>query len=99
MAYYEKFTTRPRIRDAHINRLVTICAIHLYVNTGGVRLSDRFVLSDNLSVPYILGTEFIDQNIKAILPRLRKIFWQEHVRCTEELPRPAPILACLNDSA
>jgi len=30
---------------------------------------------------------------------LRKIVWQEHLRCTEELPRPTPILACLNDSA
>jgi len=33
------------------------------------------------------------------LPRLRKIVWQDHVRCTEELPRPTLILACLNDSA
>jgi len=89
----------PRIRDANNNRLVTKYAIHLYVDTGGVRLFDRFLVSDNLSVPCILGTEVIEQNSEAILPRLRKIVWQEHVRCTEELFRPTPILACLNDSA
>jgi len=99
MAYDEKLTTLPRIRDANNNRLVTKYAIHLYVDTPGVRLLDRFLVSDNLSVPCILGTEFIEQNIEAILPRLSEIVWQEHVRCTEELPRPTPILACLNESA
>ena len=99
MAYAEKLTTLPRIRDANNNRLVTKYAIHLYVDTGGVRLFDRFLVSDNLSVPCILGTEFIEQNIEGIFPRLRKIVWQEHVRCTEELHRPTPILACLNVSA
>jgi len=99
MAYTEELTTLPRIRDANDNRLVTKYAIHLYVDNGSVRLFDRFLVSDNLSIPCILGTEFIEQNIEAILPRLRKIVWQEHVRCKEELPRPTPILACLNDGA
>jgi len=99
MGYAEELTTLPRIRDANNNRLVTKYAIHLYADTGEVRLFDRFLVSDNLSVPCILGTEFIEQNIEAILPRLRKIVWQEHVRCTEQLPWPTPILACLNDSA
>jgi len=75
MAYVEKLTTFPRIRDANNNRLMTKYAIHLYVDTEGVRLFDRFLVSDNLSVPCILGTEFIEQNIEAILPRLRKIVW------------------------
>jgi len=99
MAYAEELTTLPRIRDANNNRLVTKYAIHLYVDTGGVRPFDRFLVSDNLSVPCILGIEVIEQNIEGILPRLRKIVWQEHVRWKEELPRPTPILACLNDSA
>jgi len=99
MAYAEKLTTLPRIRDANSNRLVTKYVTHLYVDTGGVRLFAQVLVSDNLSVPCILGTEFIEQKIEAILPCLRKIIWQEHVRCTEELPRPTPILACLNDSA
>jgi len=98
-AYAEELTTLPRIRDANNNRFVTRYAIHLYVDTRRVRLFDRFLVSDNLSVPCILGTEFIEQNIETILPRLRKIVWQEHVRCTEELPRPTPILACLIHSA
>ena len=99
MACAEKLTTLPRIQDANNNRLVTKYAIHLYVDTGGVRHFDRFLVSDNWSVPCILGTEFIEQNIEEILPCLREIVWQEHVRCTEELPRPSTILACLNDSA
>jgi len=76
MAYAEELTTLPRIRDANNNRLVTKYATHLYVDTGGVRLFDRFLFSDKLSVPFILGTEFIEQNIEAILPRLRKTVWQ-----------------------
>jgi len=98
MAYAENLTTLPRIRDTNNNRRVTKYAVHLYVDTGGVRRFDRFLISDNWSVPCILGTEFIEQNIEAIFPRLRKIVWKEHVHCTEELPRPTPILACLNDS-
>jgi len=99
MAYAEKLTTIPRIRDAKNKRLVTKNATHLYVDTGGVRFFDCFLVPDNLSVPCILGIEFIEQNIEAILPRLLQIVWQEHVRCTEKLPRPTPILACLNGSA
>ena len=98
MAYAEKLTTLPRIRDANNNRLVTEYAIHMYADTGGVRIFDRFLVADNFSVPSILGMEFIEQNIEAILLRLRKIVWQEHVRCTAKLPRTTPILACLNDS-
>jgi len=75
MAYAEKLTTLARIRDANNNRLVMYYAIHLYVDTGGVRLFDRFLVSDNLSVPCIFGTEVIEQNIEAISPRLRKIVW------------------------
>jgi len=98
MAYAERLTTLPRIRDANNNRLVTKYAIHLYADTGGVSLCDGFLVSDHLSVPCILGTEFIEQSIEAILPRLRKIVWQEHVRCTEELPRPTPNLLCLRQA-
>jgi len=99
MAYADELTTPLPIRDANNHRLVKKYAKHLYVDTGGVRLFDRFLIFENLWVPCILGTEFIGQNIEAILPRLQKIVWQEHGRCTEELPRPTPILSCLNDGA
>jgi len=99
MANAEKLTTLPSIRDANNNRLVTKHAIYLYDDTKDVRLFNRFPVFDNWSGPCILGIEFIDQNIVAILPRLRKIVWQEHVRCTEKLPRPTPTLGCLYDSA
>ena len=94
MAYAEELTTLPRIRDANNNRLVTKYAIHLYVDTGGVRLFDRFLVADNLSVPCILGTEFIEQNIQAIFSRLRKNVYQEDVPCTADFPRPTSFLAC-----
>jgi len=61
MAYAEDLTTLPRIRDANKNRFVTKYAIHLYVDTEGVRLLDRFLVPDNFSVPCMLGTEFIEQ--------------------------------------
>jgi len=64
-----------------------------------MRLFDCGLVSDNSSVPRIVCTEFIEQNMKAILPRVRKIVWQEHVRCTAELPRATAILAFLNDRA
>jgi len=99
MAYAKELTTLPRIRDANNNRFVAKHAIHVCVDTGGVRLFDKFLVSDNSSVPCILGTEFIEPDIAAILPRSRKIVWLEHVRCTAKLSRPTPILACLNDSA
>jgi len=75
MAYAERLTTLPRIRDAKNNRLVTKYAIHVYVDTGGVSPFDRFFVPDNLSVPCILGTELIEKIIEAILPSLRKIVW------------------------
>jgi len=71
----------------------------MYVDTEGVRILYRFLVADNLSVPCIRGEEFIEQNTGAILPRLCKLFRQDHVRCTAKLPWPTPILACLNDSA
>ena len=69
------------------------------VDSEGVRILYRFHVADNLSVPCILGVEFIEQNTEAILPRLCKIFRQDHVRCTAELRWPTPILACLKDRA
>jgi len=71
MADAEKLTTLSRIRDSENNRLVTKYAIHLYVDTGGGSLFDRFLVSENESVPCFRCMEFIEQNIKAILPRLR----------------------------
>jgi len=99
MADAMKLTTLPRIPDANNNPLVTEYAIHMYVDTGGVRIFDRSFVSDNLSVPCVLGTQCIEHNLKAIWARLRKIIWQEHLRCTAELRRPTPIFSFLNVSA
>jgi len=70
----------------------------MYVDTGGVHFFDRFLVAYILSVPCMLRTEIIEPNIEAILTRLRKIIWQEHLRFTADLPRPTPMLICLNDN-
>jgi len=41
----------------------------MYADTGRVLIFDRIVVADILSVPCILGTKFIEQDIEAILPR------------------------------
>jgi len=46
MACAENLTTLPRIRDANNNRRVTEYASHMYVDTGGVRIFDRCLVSD-----------------------------------------------------
>ena len=55
----QPLTTLPRIRDANNNRLVTQYAMHVYVDTGGVRLFDCFLASDNLSVSCICFRQLV----------------------------------------
>jgi len=98
MAHVETLTTPPRIRGANNNCLATEYGIHLNVNTEEVGIFNCFLVSDNWSFWCTLCTKFIEQNIEAILPRLCKIVRLKHVRCTVELPRPTPIVACLIDS-
>jgi len=51
----------------------------MYKDVGCAKVFDRFFVAERLSVPCILGTEFMDNHVEAICTRLKKIVWQEHV--------------------
>jgi len=95
-SYAEKLDRMPRIKDANNNRLVVQYAIFLYVDVGCVKVCDGFFVADNLSVPCILGTAFIERHLEAILTRLKTVVWQDN--CGGESTRDqrrTPILATL----
>jgi len=85
----------PRIKDANNNRLIEIYAINLYIDVECAKVFDRFSVAEHLSVPCILGTEFMDSHVEAIFTRLKKVVWQDHVGdVTRNLTR-TPIFAAL----
>jgi len=42
------------------------------IKVGYAKVFDRFLVAQHLSVPCILGTEFMDNHVKAIFTRLKK---------------------------
>jgi len=94
-SYAEKLERTPRIKYENNNRLVADCAIHLYIDVGCAEVFDRFFVAEHLSVPSILGTEFMDNHVEAIFTRLKKVVWQDHVGEVTRNPRRMPILATL----
>jgi len=65
-SYAEKLERTPRIKDASNNRLIANYAIHIYIDVGCAKDFDRFFVAEHLSVPCILGTEFMDNQVEAI---------------------------------
>jgi len=94
-SYSEKLESTPRIKDANNNRLIANYAIHLYIDVGCAKVFDRFFVAEHLSVPCILGTEFMDNHVEAIFTRLKKVVWQDHVGDVTRNLRLTPILATL----
>jgi len=94
-SYAEKLERTPRIRDANNNRLIANYAIHLYMDVGCAKVFDRFFVAKHLSVPCILGTEFMDNHVEAIFKRVKKVVWQDNVGDVTRNLRRAPILATL----
>jgi len=94
-SYAEKLERTPRIKDANKNRLIADYAIHLYIDVGCTKVFDRFFVAEHLSVPCILGTEFMDNYVEAIFTRLKKFVWQDHVGDVTRNLRRMPILATL----
>ena len=74
-SYSEKLDCTPRIKDANSNHLIANYAIHLYIDVGCAKVLDRFFVAEHLSVPCILGTEFMDNHVEAIFTRLKKVVW------------------------
>jgi len=94
-SYAEKLERSPRIKYANNNRLIANYAIHLYRDVGRAKVFERFFVAEHLSVPCILGTEFMDNHVDAIFTRLKKVLWQEHVGGVTRNLRRTPILATL----
>jgi len=94
-SYAEKLERTPRIKDANNNRLIENYAIHMYIDFGCAKVPDRFFVAEHLSVPCILGTEFMDNHVEAIFTRLKKVVWQDHVGDVTKNLRQTPILATL----
>jgi len=94
-SYSEKLERTPRIKYANNNSLVANYAIHLYIDFGCAKVFDRFFVAKHLSVPCILGTEFMDNHVEAVFTRLKKVVWQDHVGDVTRNLRRAPILATL----
>jgi len=90
-----KLERAPRIKDANNNRLIAKDAIHLYIDVGCAKVFDRFFVAEHLSVPCILGTEFMDNHVEATFTRLKKVVWQDHVGEVTRNLRRTPILATL----
>jgi len=94
-SYAEKLERTPRIKDANNNRLIANYAIHLYMDVGCAKVFDRFFVAEQLSVPCILGTEFMDNHVDAIVTRLKKVVWKDHVGGVSRNLKRTPILATL----
>jgi len=94
-SYAEKLERTPRIKDAKSNRFISNYAIHLYIYVGCAKVFDRFSVAEHLSVPCILGTEFMDNHFEAIFIRLKKVVWKDHVSDVTRNLRRTPILATL----
>jgi len=91
----EKLERTPRIKDTNNNRLIENYTIHLYIDFGCAKVLDRVFFAEHLSVPCILGTEFMDTHVEAIFTRLKKVVWQDHVGDVTRNLRRTLILATL----
>jgi len=89
----EKLERAPFIKDANNNRLIANYVIHLYIDVECAKVFDRLFVAEHLSVPCILGTEFMDNPVEAIFTRLKKVVWQDHVGDLTRNLRRTPILA------
>jgi len=94
-SHAEQLERTPHIKDANNNRLIANYAIHLYIDVGCAKVFDQFFVAEHLSVPCILGTEFMDIHFEAIFTRQKKVVWQDHVGDVTRNLSLTPILATL----
>ena len=71
--YAHRLRESPRIRDANNRRLKVEGTVSMYVDMGGHRLRASFLVCRDLAVPAILGCEFIQRFVEAILPQENKV--------------------------
>jgi RNase H-like domain found in reverse transcriptase/Reverse transcriptase (RNA-dependent DNA polymerase)/Integrase zinc binding domain/Integrase core domain/Chromo (CHRromatin Organisation MOdifier) domain len=63
----------PRLIDANNQPLSIKGVAIVHLRIGGLRISQEALVVQQLSVPLILGTSFIDQYVEAIYPEKRRI--------------------------
>ena len=66
-----------RLRDANGNQLVTSGTISLLFRAGGLSVPCTFQVVANLSVPVLLGCDFLDAHAHAILPSDQAVRWRD----------------------
>jgi transposase InsO family protein len=67
----------PRITNASGRRIPARGVVQLYVQIGDAVKRVRFYVTPGLAVPCILGCNFINLHVKAILPKEQKVILQE----------------------
>ena len=63
----------PSIRDANNRRLKLSGVIPMYVDIGGFQLRTNFLVCSELAVKVILGCDFIQKYVQAILPQKHQV--------------------------
>mgnify|MGYP003497457797 FL=1 len=64
---------KPRLVDANGSAIMFEGVASVRLQVGGLSMCTEFLVAKQLSVPLILGTSFIDENVEAIFPRERRI--------------------------
>jgi hypothetical protein len=64
---------KPRLVDANGSAIMFQGVASVRLQVGGLSMLIEFLVAQQLSVPVILGTSFIDENVEAIFPRERRI--------------------------
>jgi len=66
-----------RLREANGNQLVTSRTVSLLFRAGGLCVPCTFQVVAKLSVPALLGCDFLDANAHAILPSDQAVRWRD----------------------
>jgi hypothetical protein len=67
---------KPRSVDANGSAIMFQGVASVRLQVGGLSMLIEFLVAKQLSVPVILGTSFIDENVEAIFPRERRIVFR-----------------------
>ena len=91
----------PDIRDANKGKVRTVGTVTLRCQLGSYETRVNFVVCERLSVPVILGCDFCDRYVEAIMPRQKMVELDDgstvpiirvpSTRARDAVPLPAPL--------
>lgn len=87
--YADTLARSPRVVDASGQTLKIFASLFLFVDTGRTRVVAKFYVVPRLAVPAILGTAFMNDHVRAIYPRLQRVYW------TADLAKDNPMTSIL----